>query len=331
MKIVSPRRITSLRKPARLVDGDTITLVAPSSPPLDPTVVERVTRRFEDLGYKVRIGRNARCRHGFLAGSDAQRTADLNAAIRSLTTRAIICIRGGYGLGRILDQIDFGALAQNPKIIVGCSDVTALLCGAAVLSKSRSFHGPMPSALADPECPDFTWKRLLDTLSGAPASEGSILLEYPDAHSTVTSIRRGRVTAPLVGGNLAVLCSLIGTPFFPSLAGKILFFEDIGETPFRIDRNLTHLLTLGLLDSVAGFALGLFKDCAYRPPKPGDRIEYRQDLRDVITERLRPLGKPIVMGLPFGHLPYNTTLPLGALATLDGNKGDLILEETSVS
>jgi muramoyltetrapeptide carboxypeptidase len=129
---------------------------------------------------------------------------------------------------------------------------------------------------------------------------------------------------------LAVLCSLIGTPFFPSLANKILFFEDIGETPFRIDRNLTHLLSLGLLNSVAGFALGLFKDCAYRPPKPGETIEYRQDLKDVITERLRPLGKPIVMGLPFGHVPFNATVPLGALATLDGTKGDLIIEESSV-
>jgi muramoyltetrapeptide carboxypeptidase len=278
----------------------------------------------------VQIGRNAGKRHGFLAGSDAQRAADLNTALRSRSTRAILCIRGGYGLSRILDRIDFGALARNPKIIVGCSDITALLCGAAVFSKSRSFHGPMPSALTDPECPEFTWRRLLDTLSGAPASQGSLLSEYPDKSATVIPIRKGKVTAPLIGGNLAVLCSLIGTPFFPSLTGKILFFEDIGETPFRIDRNLTHLLSLGLLDSVAGFALGLFKDCAYRPPKPGDRIEYRQDLRDVIIERLRPLGKPIVMGLPFGHLPYNATVPLGALATLDGNKGDLILEELSV-
>jgi muramoyltetrapeptide carboxypeptidase len=331
MKIVGPRRITSLRKPPRLVSGDTITLVAPSSPPLDLTVIERTIHRFEKLGYKVQIGRNARNRHGFLAGSDAQRATDLNAALRSRATRAIMCIRGGYGLGRILDRVDFEALARNPKIIVGCSDITALLCGVAVLSKSRSFHGPMPSALTDPECPDFTWKSLLDTLSGAPTSQGSVLSGYPETNSTVTCIRRGKVTAPLIGGNLAVMCSLIGTPFFPSLAGKILFFEDIGETPFRIDRNLTHLRSLGLLDSVAGFALGLFKDCAYKPFKPGDRIEYRQDLRDVISERLRPLGKPIVMGLPFGHLPYNATLPLGALATLDGNKGDLILEETSVS
>jgi muramoyltetrapeptide carboxypeptidase len=331
MKIVSPRRITSLRKPKRLVDGDTVTLVAPASPPLDPTVVEQAQQRFEKLGYRVQIGRYARNRHGFLAGSDTQRAADLNSAIRSRATRAIVCIRGGYGLGRILERIDFEALARTPKIIVGCSDVTALLCGAAAFSKCRSFHGPMASALTDPLCPDFTWNSLIHTLSGSPTYQGSILSGYPDANSTVISLRRGKVTAPLIGGNLAVLCSLIGTPFFPSLKRKILFFEDIGETPFRIDRNLTHLLSLGLLDSVAGFALGLFNDCAYRPPKPGDRMEYRQDLQDVITERLRPLGKPIVMGLPFGHLPYNATLPLGALATLDGNKGDLALEEISVS
>ncbi len=331
MKIVAPRRIASLRKPPRLRQGDIITLVAPSSPPLNPAVIEQTQQRFKQFGYEVRIGRNARARRGFLAGSDSQRIMDLNAALRSRSTRAILCIRGGYGLGRILNRIDFDALGRNPKIIVGCSDITALLCGIAICSKTRSFHGPMPSALIEPECPDFTWKSLLDTLSGGPGCLGSILSDYPDATSSVTSLRKGRVTAPLVGGNLAVLCSLIGTPFFPSLKDKILFFEDIGETPFRIDRNLTHLISLGLLDSVAGFALGLFKDCAYRPPKAGEPIEYRQDLRDVITERLRPLGKPIVMGLPFGHLPHNATLPVGALATLDGNRGDLILEETSVS
>jgi muramoyltetrapeptide carboxypeptidase len=294
-------------------------------------VVDQAWERFEKLGYKVQVGRNARHRHGFLAGTDTERAKDLNAAFSSRSIRAIFCIRGGYGLGRILDRIDFGALARNPKIIVGCSDITALLCGAAIFAKVRTFHGPMPSSLVESECPEFTWNSLIQTLSGAPASQGSILSGYPDARSTVFPIRKGKVTAPLIGGNLAVLCSLIGTPFFPSLAGKISFFEDIGETPFRIDRNLTHLLSLGLLDSVAGFALGLFKDCAYRPPKAGDPLEYRQDLRDVITERLRPLGKPIIMGLPFGHLPLNATLPIGALATLDATKGDLLIEDSSVT
>jgi muramoyltetrapeptide carboxypeptidase len=330
MKLAAPRRLGSLRKPPRLECGDTLALIAPSSPPLLPAVIDEAKEHFERLGYKVQVGQHARQRHGFLAGSDSDRAKDLNAAISSRSIRAILCIRGGYGLGRILGRIDFGKLACNPKIIVGCSDVTALLCGAAIFGKTRAFHGPMPSSLVDPECPEFTWNSFLGTLSGAPTSQGSLVSGHSDARSTVISIRRGRVTAPLIGGNLAVLCSLIGTPFFPSLANKILFFEDIGETPFRIDRNLTHLLSLGLLNSVAGFALGLFKDCAYRPPKPGETIEYRQDLKDVITERLRPLGKPIVMGLPFGHVPFNATVPLGALATLDGTKGDLIIEESSV-
>jgi muramoyltetrapeptide carboxypeptidase len=221
-------------------------------------------------------------------------------------------------------------LKRTPKIIVGCSDVTALLCAAAVKAQTRTFHGPMPSALMEPECPSYTWDCLLQTLSGAASATGSILAGYPDTSFTIQSIRKGRVTAPLIGGNLSVLCSLIGTPYFPSLKNRILFFEDIGETPFRIDRNLTQLLSLGLLDSVAGFALGLFKDCAYRPPQPGEPLEYRQDLRDVITERLKPLGRPILLGLPFGHLPFNATLPLGALATLDATRGDLIIEEQSV-
>jgi len=331
MKIVTPRRIGSLKKPPRLEMGGTISLISPSSPPIKADNIDRFRDHLERLGYQVQIGRYARRRHGFLAGSDSERAHDLNAALSSPTINAIFCIRGGYGLSRILPRIDFKALERNPKIIVGCSDVTALLCATAIYAKVRTFHGPMSSVLMEPECPSFTWDCLLRTMSGADSATGSMVAGYPDKGSTILSIRKGRTTAPLIGGNLAVLCSLIGTTYFPSLRDRILFFEDIGETPFRIDRYLTHLLSLGLLDSVAGFALGLFKDCAYRPPKPGEPIEYRQDLKDVITERLKPLGKPILLGLPFGHLPCNATLPLGALATLDATRGDLIIEEQSVA
>jgi muramoyltetrapeptide carboxypeptidase len=130
-----------------------------------------------------------------------------------------------------------------------------------------------------------------------------------------------------VGGNLSIINSLIGTPFLPSLAGSILCLEDVGETPFRIDRTLTHLLNVGLFNGVKGFALGTFDKCAYKPQD----AESLQSLRDVVIDRLRPLKKPIVLCLPFGHIPHNATLPLGATATLDARRGELIIEEPGVN
>jgi len=163
-------------------------------------------------------------------------------------------------------------------------------------------------------------------MTGGPLSNGSILTGCGQAPGAVESIRRGRVTGQLVGGNLTMLSALIGTRFFPSLKGKILFLEEIGDPPFRLDRQLTHLTAIGALDGVAGFALGHFINCEY---KPEDR-KGKQNSRDVLVERLSRFKKPVVMGLPFGHGPINATIPLGAKATLDGNRGDLIIEARSV-
>jgi muramoyltetrapeptide carboxypeptidase len=325
------RRINArLLRPPALRQGDTIALVAPASPPLHPDVIYRAVTSLSTRGFKVTVSAAAKKRLGFIAGSDKSRLADLNRSIRSRSIKALLCLRGGYGSARIVSEIDFAALRSAPKILVGCSDITTLHCAALQRASMVTFHGPMLQSLVDADCPDFTWNSLLATLQGAPEALGSICKGYP-LRNEIYSLQRGRVTAPLVGGNLAVLCSLLGTPYFPDLSGKILFFEDIGEMPFRIARCLTQLTLTGVLDSVAGFAIGVFKDCEYRPPKPGDFIEYKQTLRDVFADRLKPFGKPIVIGLPFGHLPHNATLPIGSLATLDGNKADLSLEEFGVS
>jgi muramoyltetrapeptide carboxypeptidase len=178
----------------------------------------------------------------------------------------------------------------------------------------------------DDTSPEYTMTSLLHRLSGGDSSAGSILLGYPHAKQSVDVLYRGRATGRLIGGNLSILLSLLGTRFLPSFDGSILCLEDVNEPPFRIDRALTQLLNLGLLQSVQGFALGIFEGCAYR----AEEAVRKQTLRDVILDRLKPLKKPIVMGLPFGHVPYNTTLPFGALATLDAHRGDLILEESGV-
>ncbi len=324
------RKETRLVRPPALRLGDTIALVAPASPPLHPDVTEQAVIALTSRGFKVLVSAAAQKRLGFIAGSDKNRLSDFNRALRSKSVKAIFCLRGGYGSARIVSEIDFAAMKRAPKILVGCSDITTLHCAALQKASIISFHGPMLQSLVDKECPDFTWDSLLSTIQGAPESLGSICRAYP-LRSEIYSLYKGRVTAPLIGGNLAVLCSLLGTPYFPDLAGKILFVEDIGEMPFRIARCLTQLTLAGVLDKVSGFAIGLFKDCEYRPPKPGDFIEYKQSLRDVFVDRLKPFGKPIVVGLPFGHLPHNATLPVGSLATLDGNNADLSIEEFGVA
>ena len=148
----------------------------------------------------------------------------------------------------------------------------------------------------------------------------------PKLRSAVECLFSGKTSGRLVGGNLSIIQSLIGTPFLPSFAGSILCLEDVGETPYRVDRILTHFLNIGILNGVKGFALGTFDKCSYKPPEANSL----QTLRDVVIERLRPLKKPIVLGLPFGHVPHNATLPIGAMATLDARNGELIVEESAV-
>ncbi len=274
----------------------------------------------------MEFGTHARDTCGFLAGDDRSRLSDFNRGVRSKSVRAILCMRGGYGSGRILPDIDFAALNRNPKIIVGCSDLTTILCGATSQSRIVSFHGPTVQSLMDHTCPEYTFRSLLQRLSGNASSTGSILQGYPNAKQTIDCIHRGRTTGRLLGGNLSILLSIVGTRFLPSFDGAIVCLEDVNEPPFRIDRALTQLLNLGLLQSARGFALGIFEGCAYRS-KEATR---RQSLRDTIIDRLKPLKKPIVLGLPFGHVPYNSTLPFGALATLDAHRGDLIIEESGV-
>jgi muramoyltetrapeptide carboxypeptidase len=222
--------------------------------------------------------------------------------------------------------LNFKQLQQDPKIVVGCSDITALLQAGLLEAGITMFHGPMAQGLIQPDCPDFTWESLLQTLFKREAALGSITAGYQRAASVV-GLRRGVVTAPLVGGNLSILLSLLGTRFFPSLTGKIVCLEDVGEKPFRLDRMLTQLITVGAFDSVAGFALGDFKDCEY---PAGLSKEPLQTVRDVMIDRLVPLKKPIVFGLPFGHSSHNATLPLGVRATLNGTVGDLVIEEFGV-
>lgn len=322
MILAQPKKALKLNKPRRLEPGDTIALVAPASPPLSPKIIPLAKKLFEGAGFSVVVGKHANDQKGFIAGSDKARAADVNAALRAKKVRALVCLRGGYGTTRLVNLIDFEALRRDPKIIVGCSDISALLAGALTQAGVPGLHGPMPQSLCDPKSPAYTWTRLLDALTGGPLATGSILEGYREPGAKVETLRRGRANGSLFSTNLSMLLSLIGTPWFPDLRGSILCIEEIGSTPFRLDRALTQLLSIGALAAVKGFAVGQLMHCEYKP----EDAKGKQTARDVLLERLAPLGKPIVMGLPFGHGVYNATLPLGAKASLDASAGDLIIE-----
>ncbi len=315
-----------LTLPQRLSPGDTIGLIAPASAPVDPKAIDHSVAAVEGMGFKVKLARNVRKRWGFLAGGDRERAADIMQMFADRKVDGILCVRGGYGTGRLLNLLDYSVVRKNPKVFAGYSDITALHSAFAKEANLLTFHSPMAASdfIKKPGS-DFARKSFLAMVTQAQPY-GSIQKGYKK--KTVTILRRGKVSGELVGGNICLLANLIGTRFQLSFKNKILFFEDVDEEPFRYDRMITHLLNVGLLQQVAGIAIGQNTNC--EDPKAKTVKEYRQPLMDVFRDRLLPLKVPIVAGLPFGHVPDNATIPVGGYATLDAIKGDLILTSAAV-
>lgn len=300
-------------RPRALRPGGRVLIAAPSG----PVPEDRFAAGLEVLRTRVEgeisLAPNLFARTGYLAGDDAERLAILQQALGDPTLDAIVCARGGYGLTRLLPRLDPTALLAAPKLLVGFSDVSALLCWA-LRAGLASVHGPVVTQLAELEEDDV--ERLAATLRGEEpaalaAEEGAVL-------------RGGRVEGPLVPANLEVLRSLIGTKFLPDLSGCIVALEEIGERPYRLDRALTHLLTSGAFYGVRGFAIGQLVACA-EPPAGNPASPSAQE---VLLERLGTLGVPVVTGFPFGHDPKrNAALPCGTRAQLDADHGALYFLE----
>jgi muramoyltetrapeptide carboxypeptidase len=250
---------------------------------------------------------------GYLAGSDEDRLDELHAALRDPETRAVIMGRGGYGLLRILDRLQPDLLRQKP--IVGFSDGTFLLAQAARAGVT-SIHGPVVTQLG----------------RVPPSDQASLFatLENPDGRllaSDLQPLRPGRVSGPLLGGNLEVFSRLLGTPYLPDLTGAILFFEDVGERPYRLDRLLTHLELAGVFAQAAGVVVGDFVAC---DEPPSSKVASLSAL-EVVAERLGRLPIPVVLGAPIGHGGRNLSVPYGARVELDAAAGTLTALEGAVS
>ena len=308
-------------KPRKLRKRDIIGLVAPASPPSDPEKIDRGVRYLESIGYRVKVGKHARNVYGYLAGTDEQRAEDVNAMFRDSSVKAIFVVRGGYGLHRILHQLDYRSIARNPKIVVGYSDLTALQLALWRKIGLVTFSGPMVAVEMyegmEPFTEEHFWTVLTSTtkLGTLPAPAGE----------SIRSMRSGKATGTLLGGNLSVLCALTGTPFCPTWKQALLVLEEVGEEPYRIDRMLMHLLHAKVLSSVKGLAFGRFIDC-----QPQDASKPHLTVEQVLDHVTRDLNFPVVANLAYGHLPRKVTLPWGLRARIDGDRGRIEILESAV-
>jgi muramoyltetrapeptide carboxypeptidase len=295
-------------RPPALRPGDTVLLVSPSG----PTRPERVARGVELLtgwGLRPVPAPNAYARRGYLAGDDALRAADLNAAFADPAVRGVLCTRGGYGAQRVVDALDMSTVRRDPKVVAGFSDITALQLALWRGARLATVHGP-GAAWLDERTPAAS----AESLRAALMSTDPVVVHRLPTEETAPVLVPGMATGPLIGGNLCLLVSSLGTPDSPDLTGAILLIEDVGEPPYKVDRMLTHLRRAGALAGVAGVAVGQFTDCA---------DGWAVGVAEVLAERLGDLGVPVLGGLPIGHGVGQLTVPIGVPATLDTAAGTL--------
>jgi muramoyltetrapeptide carboxypeptidase len=307
-----------LRKPPRLLPGAVIGIVAPASPMKDESL-RKGCEYLERLGYRLKLGRFVDKEVGYLAGADRQRADDLNRMFLDPRVQAIFCARGGYGSPRLLSLLDYQAIARNPKIFVGYSDITSIQLAMLRHCRLVTFSGPMVAAeMGQNRMDAFTeenfWKVLTE-----PRPLGVLHRPAPNRYQP---IRRGKATGPLIGGCLSLIAPIIGTPHMPAPDGSIFFVEDIGEEPYRIDRYLVHFRESGLLRRVGGFVFGQMTDCV----PPSDSTSPSLTLDEVIDDFIKPLGIPAMSGLDYGHGDVKYTMPIGARAALDVNGRNCRLE-----
>ena len=309
-----------LSKPRPLQPGDRVRVIAPASPLSDPERLGKGLATLEDWGLVVasRPGFNDR-RHIFFAGSEEERASELMEALLDPDCRAIVPVRGGYGLTTVLPLLDVAAVkAAEPTIVVGCSDLTALLTWLVQDVGQTCFHGPMLGGLAgrDPEGTARLRSVLFD--GGKPAN-----LRPAGADAGSWCVSPGVATGRAVGGSLSLLAAQCGTPWQVDAKDAIVFLEDVGERPYRIDRMLVQLAQAGLFDAAAGVVLGDFTGCA----EPGGAVSWR----DAVVRVFRRRALPVLAGVPFGHGNPNLVWPLGVRVQLDAGAGVVSFREAPLA
>ena len=307
-----------LNKPAALREGDTLGLIAPSGSLIDTGMVDQAVGMLRRHGFAIKLGASCRSIYGYLAGTDSVRAADVNQFFADPAVAGLVCLKGGYGTPRILDALDYDLIRQNPKVFVGYSDITGMHLALNRHASLPTFHGPMgvsDTLLQGDAFSTQSWLKAL--MSSAPLGR----LENPPAAAPRLTLVGGVARGPIIGGNLSLVAATMGTPFEIDARGKILFFEDIDEHPYRIDRMLTQLRLAGKFDECAGIVLGDWNNCV---PEEGART---LELTEIFRDLLVPTGKPTMAGLQAGHCSPMLTLPFGVEAVLDADSLCLDLVE----
>jgi muramoyltetrapeptide carboxypeptidase len=319
----------SLIKPKALKRGDAIGVVAPAGP-VDRERMDRALDRLRQHGFGVKTYGDIYRRTGYLAGDDATRAEEFMAAFADPDTSAVWCARGGYGVMRIVNQLDFDVVRRNPKIFVGFSDITILHLAMQQKAGLITFHGPnLQDGFGKPAHMSAAneaalWQAI--SRKQPPSADGGYAFDLSNVELLqMRTIVPGVASGQLTGGNLAVICGLMGTPFEIETAGRILFLEDVSERVYRIDRYLSQLMLAAKLHSAAGIILGSF---SYDDDDPRDSQAEVSMLLEDFCKRLRI---PVLAGFPAGHAEYNLTLPMGAMMELDSDNRRVTLLEPAVS
>jgi muramoyltetrapeptide carboxypeptidase len=322
-------RAPSLIKPRRLAPGDTVGIVSPASATFESVDVQVARESLEALGLQVKLGEHMMERHGYLAGDDKARAADLNAFFGDASVSAVHPIRGGWGSSRLLPYLDFDRIRLNPKIIIGYSDITALLLSIHAKTGLVTFHGPIALGRWDAWSVEYVRRVLFDTqpITFEPKRDLT-----PDRNSLaqteyrVQTITPGKARGRLLGGNLTVLTTIIGSGYLPDWDGAILFTEDVHEEPYRIDRMLTQLRLSGALAKLKGFVFGGCAECT-----PGEGSYGGLTLGEIFDDHIKPLGIPAWHGAMIGHQQPQWTLPEGIQVEIDATAGTIAELESPVS
>lgn len=317
-----PAPLPKLIKPPRLQPGDTVGIVLPATAEFETHELEIGVEQLRALGFEPRLGANAAAKHGYFAGTDEQRAADINAMFADPKVKGMFA-NGGWGSPRVLPLLDYGAIRKNPKVLIGLSDATALLNAVQQKTGVVTFHGPNAFSTFDPWTVEMMKRVVMSAepiggLQNPPKRESELV----QRRFRAWTIRGGRATGRLVGGNLTLLAALMGTPWEIDTDGAILLLEDVREAIYRVDRMLTQLALGGKFAKLAGVVFGHCSNCPTN--------ESRFGLEDVLRDHFEPLGIPVFAGLAFGHVEQKVTLPIGLGATMDADTGTITIGEAAV-
>lgn len=303
--------------PKRLIKGDTIALTAPAGAIFNTSHIEKIEKKLHYLGFKTIRGKTLFLQEGYLAGDDKLRVNELHQFFKNPKIKAILAMRGGWGCARILDLLDYDLIKSNPKILMGYSDITSLLIAINKQTGLITYHGPMGYS----SWKTFSTQQVTDVLvKGEPFK----MMNPKDYQKDLITLTSGKAVGELVGGNLTVVTSLVGTKYEPNWKNKILFLEETHEEPYKIDRMLWQLKLAGIFEQINGCVLGSFNKCEPEEPQKSFSLE------EVLNQHFKNKKFPVYKGATFGHLIPKFTLPIGIKVKLNSDDFYIELLEKSV-